>query len=310
MSKLRISATFLAGVMMALCLLPGSAGAQLFPAAPGDDTTASLGQAIIWVSPPFRNLVSALPGWNSPHWTTPVMFDGNTIIGRSAVHLDADPNDLGGTPVGTAGTIVADANFAIVPVNNFTEGPPGTRELHTEIYSLIMTDFSLGLTVRGGTGAGVALPSFGEVEAKGTNDFPAESFFNIFIEMDTPFYGGTTLFNLTPMLVVNPDLMALPPTVVYIHEETTAVAVFFRDGPSAGSLFGYLRLAGHRTGVDPVACAPPPGGSINCAEAYELMEVLEAHPLMKCRQCRQATDIEPTDIEPTEIEPVPVGGIH
>jgi hypothetical protein len=220
----------------------------------------------------FKPLVASYPGYDSTtgRLTSPVLSDSNTVIGRSTPHEDGNAADTGGTPVGTAGTLVSDGDFAARP-DGF-EGPPGTREVHTAIRRFNLTDPSYpGLAVRSGTDLG--LPSPGEVESKsGTSgdpnqDFPAESFFDVFVEIDLPGLGGlqkATLYNADALLVVNDNLMAFPPKVVYVHGNTTAVPVLFKDnGPSwqAGDTFGWLVLAGHGIGyppVDPPRILPPP----------------------------------------------------
>ena len=305
MKQSKLVAALPLAFVAALVLLVSPAFAQTFPATAGDDTTPSLGKAVIWVAPTFRPLVNTMPGWGLPqanHWTTPLMYDPATVIGRSAPHSDGGATDAGGTPVGTAGTIVSDTSFSVVPTFNFTEGPAGTKEIHTEMYKLHMQDLcGTNFAIRGGTGAGVPFASFGEVEAKpGSTDFPAESFFNVFVEIDTPFFGGTTLYNMVPLLVVNPNLDNLPPNVVYIHEETGAVPVFFKNGPHAGQLFGKLRLAGHKTGGQ---CTNPCNVS-QCPAAQELDAALDEQPLMKCRNC----GITVIDIDPIDDEPIGIGG--
>lgn len=296
-------------IAMALCLLPVAAQAQLFPPGPADDATISLGQALIWVHPNHRPLVQPLPGWNpaTGHWLTPVMGDMNTIIGRSAVHRDSSSVDIGGTPVGTAGTWISDASFTVVPTSGFNAGPPGTRELHTEIWSLNMQDPSGCIRLRAGTGTGVPRISPGEVEAlQATSDYPAESFFNVFVEIDAPF---GTLCNPPgfPLVVVSSGLMKLPPVVIYIHGNTNAVPVRFETGNGLcdGPLFGYLRLAGHGT-YPPTAAQCGPfdctGVSIECPEAAELTSVVLSGNMMHCSQCvvTQPTDTEPIPTLPTD----------
>lgn len=297
----RVKLTLLVA-LAALLVLPSLATAQPFPPGPADDVTASLGQAIIWVHPTFRPLVSGYPGWGFPqpnHWTSPVLYDGNTIIGRSAVHTHGSIPDLNGTPVGTAGTIISDGNFAFVPgPPQFTSGPAGNREVHTELYKLNMVDgCGFGIAVRAGTGAGVPFISPGEVEALGA-DFPAESFFNVFAEVDVPFYGGTILQNTAPMVISDNNLTSLPPTVVYIHGGTNAVPVYFKNGPAAGALFGYLRLAGHQTNS---RCQNPCSPS-TCASRSSLENALAEQQLMPCPKCddKYWTDAEPLDEKPVQ----------
>ena len=281
-----------------LILAAGPAVAQ-FPAAPSDNTIPSLGKAILWVHPNFAGPMSALPGWNTPspnHWTSPYLFDSATVIGHSAAHLDGDASDVGGTPVGTAMTIVSDANFGLGPHVN--EGPVGIPEVHTEIYSLDLQPPAacpMPVAIRAGTGMGVATPSFGEVESlAGSPNFPAESFFHVFVEVDLPI--GITVYNSTPLVVSAPSINSLPPTVVYIHGLTPAVPVYVLG---TGQLFGYLRLAGHQTGGE---CQDP------CGYCAELENALNDHQMMPCSRCRRYTDVEPLpDVDPVPTTPQSTG---
>ncbi len=83
------------------------------------------------------------------------------------------------------------------------------------------------------------------------DDFPARSFFDIFAEVNLPAmvgWPGGFLRNTSPLVVENPALTEFPPRATYIHGISTAVALYLRDpiGPNpAGTLFGYLTLAGH-----------------------------------------------------------------
>jgi hypothetical protein len=94
-------------------------------------------------------------------------------------------------------------------------------------------------------------------------DFPARSFFDIFVEVSLPPLpgtessmafppGGAILTNDTALIVTNLNLNTLPPTVVYLHGAVpTAVPLRFKfNNPpywAAGELFGTLVLAGHGT---------------------------------------------------------------
>ena len=114
---------------------PGAQPAALSGPFPGqgDDSASSLGSFSIFIAPNFQAMMVGYPGYNSSTGllTSPTLYDPTTIIGRSNPHLDGSAADTGGTPVGTAGIIVADSNFVIVPAG--FQGPPGTREVHTRI---------------------------------------------------------------------------------------------------------------------------------------------------------------------------------
>ena len=118
-------------------------------------------------------------------------------------------------------------------------------------------------------------------------DFPAQSFFDIFVEVTVPqvpgnnsandFPGllsgiplpsgqsqdGALLYNdaNNPLVIVNTNVTSLPPTAVYIHGVTLAVPLKFKfaNPPywAADDVIGYLVLAGH--GV-------LPNPSNNCAQ--------------------------------------------
>ena len=57
-----------------------------------------------------------------------------------------------------------------------------------------------------------------------------------------------------PLLIENLSLTNLPPEATYVHGNTTAVPIRFRDNNppywAAGDVLGYLTLAGH--GVSPI----------------------------------------------------------
>jgi hypothetical protein len=226
----------------------------------GDDRTSSLGLFEIVVREEFEPLLDEFPGYDPDANTlrSPTLFDRDTIIGRSEPHEDGSPADEGGTAVGTAGTAVADVDF-VLRRDGF-EGPPGTREVHTEIRRLTMTDDRLGIAIRAGTGWDLRA-SPGEVESRSgasgdpNRDFPAQSFFNVFVEVDIPLLGGTplaTLYNEEPLLVESDDLTGFPPRVLYTHGNSSPVPVLFREDNlgtwNAGDVFGWMVLAGH--GVD------------------------------------------------------------
>ena len=244
---------------------------------PCDDETRSLGSFAILVDPVWRKNLTDCAGYDSDEGilTSPTLEDPATLIGRSMSHPDGGALDIGGNPVGKKGTPISDASFSLVPTDKaatgFEEGPPGTREVHTELWSLNLcaAPWPTLPCVRAGDAAIVPpLPpiSPGEVESKSGDvggdekqDFPAESFFNIFVEVDLPMcgsvpFGGAVVYNDEPLLVTNNDLGGFPPEVVYIHGSTPAVPVYFKLPDLGGKwvpgqLFGWLILAGHGVGV-------------------------------------------------------------
>lgn len=247
---------------------------------PCDDTTRSLGGFAILVDPRWRDNMDACPGYDSGTGilTSPTLEDPATIIGRSIWHLDGPipPDAPPGTLVGKTLTPISDATFSLVPTDKaaegFAEGPVGTREVHTEILSLnLCVDGIPGNLpcVRAGLAAVFKILSVspGEVESKSDDsgdpklDFPAESFFNMFVEVELPPCGsepfpGTVLHNDAPLLVTNNELREFPPQVVYIHGSTPAIPIYFNvPHPMGkwivGDRFGWLLLAGHGVAVSP-----------------------------------------------------------
>lgn len=112
------------------------------------------------------------------------------------------------------------------------------------------------------------------------SDFPARSFFDVFAVVTLPSIsgtesysifpsGGAVLTNGTPLVVLNTNVDALPPSLGYYHDPATlAVPLIFKfDNPNpgfpmdgsgkpywwhAGDVFGNIELAGHGT-FDPCA---------------------------------------------------------
>ena len=154
----------------------------------------------------------------------------------------------GGRAGGHGGTIVASSNLTLVPP--LFNGPTGTREVHTEIRSLNMAGG--GAAVRAGTAAASSPKSLGEVQSLSGNsgdpywDFPAKSFFDIFVQVDIPLGGSLptiTVTNGTPLIVQNSGLTAFPPKVIYVHGNSTAVPVLLASNYPAigGSCRRHLR---------------------------------------------------------------------
>ena len=280
-----------------LALEPGLSGngtntlvVNSVPAPPlGDDTQYSVGLFQIVVEPRFWNMMAGYPGYavvdGLHRLISPVLNDNATKIGRSVRHLDGSSADINGTPVGTAGTNVADSSFSFVPPG--FQGPPGRQEIHTEMRSLNLRGG--GVAVRAGTHAPTRPVSAGEIEAaSGSGFYPADSFFDIWAEVDLPMLNGnalTTLYNSEPLLVENLGLTCLPPRVIYKHRHTGPVPIVFKTSDpgmawSAGDRFGWLALAGHGyqfNGTSPNTKSGLP--SLN-TDLDEFLQVVNAQPEM------------------------------
>jgi hypothetical protein len=298
----------LAGILAVSVLAIAPAYSQTNFLGKGDDTTSSLGSFKIQIATNFQATVNGCPGYdpNTRIWTSPTMFDGTTLIGRSDVITDGSTDDQNGVPVGSANTVVGENILSAPPgwpCLGFSpcSAAPGTREVHTELRKLNL----VALACNGGSGrpavrAGTAYSapikiSPGEVESHaapgGSPDFPASSFFDMFVQVDLPACGklpASTVQNNLPLIVKNNDLTAFPPRVIYIHDQSSSVpVVFVPGGPFAGQTLGYLVLAGHAASFtcsqsdqdefnnfmasQPVgtcpgnSCAPPSGGGCSVA---------------------------------------------
>ena len=181
---------------------------QSYPA--GDDSTTSLGQFQIVVDRAWVDILDAillnsplgqtegLPGvfiYESGVFTSPVLFDGATTIGRSDPFVSGAPQDTAGALAGQAPgrTYLKDGQMTVRP--GWADATSGLNEVHTFIKSLNLTDSistGMGFSVRAGMQAPTRPVSAGEVEGSSPSaDFPAKSFFNVFVEVDLP--GGGPL---------------------------------------------------------------------------------------------------------------------
>jgi len=241
--------------------LASTTAAQAFPPQ-GDDVMPSLGSFRIVIAPAFRPLFAGYPGYDGiSRLQSPTLYDPSTVVGRSNPHPHGSPPDLAGTPVGTSGRVIKDSDLVVLPTG--FQGPVNTTEVHTEVVNFNLADLGgSGARVRAGLAAPLAPFSPGEVESQNTGgvgvlpDFPAQSFFDVYVNVDLPPLGGLTapavLFNRIPLLVVNSPLLRFPPRVVYIHGNSSAVPVYFQNANppqwNAGDCLGYLVLAGHGAG--------------------------------------------------------------
>jgi hypothetical protein len=101
----------------------------------------------------------------------------------------------------------------------------------------------------------------GEVESQSgpsndpTKDFPASSFFDVFVRVDVPACGpfpGGTLYNLMPLVVKNNQVTQFPPKVVYLHDSSSIVPILFLTANpplwNKDDILGYFVLVGHGVG--------------------------------------------------------------
>ena len=287
-----IAKRLVATLCCALALSAVSAYAQMFPPQ-GNDNTNSLASFKVQIMPQFVSLFyhsnspnppSICPGFDPSTniLSGPQMFDQQTIIGRSSPIPGGDGSaaDLGGVPVGQPFQSIQVSNVnesMLIPPPGFPCGGvsgcgsgPGTHEVHTEVESLHLT--GSGAAVRAGqwynSSAGTSWPpakiSPGEVQSQsgpgGLSDFPASSFFDVFVQVDMPAcpafpnaFPGGTLYNLMPLVVKNNQVRSFPPTVVYLHDASSIVPILFlNDNPGfwhKDDILGYFLLVGHGVGV-------------------------------------------------------------
>jgi hypothetical protein len=233
----------------------------------GDDITPSLGQFSVVVDPHYEDALKGNPEYaryltnkgGHLNFTSPILSDPSTTIGRSDPLTAGSAADTAGVLAGNLTPhLIRDDQFTVKPP--FAESPDGTREVHTGIESIHLR--GSGFEVKAGHQAPLRPFSVGEVESLSGNsgdpaqDFPASSFFDVFVEVDVPALGGfppVELVNVDPLLVENESISSFPPTVLYIHGNSSAVPLYFyADIPAfgirRGDLFGQLDLAGHGVG--------------------------------------------------------------
>ena len=296
MNNQRFATTLIAIIALTGILASG----QQFPPL-GDDTTSSLGSFKVQIMPNFVGLFynpTFPPAAQCPLFdpTTNILsspsqlYDPGTLIGRSMTVADGSnsnppwpsgpPSDIGGAPVGSAGTDVNESmlipppGFPCSGVANCSSGP-NTADVLTEVRSLHMT--GSGAAVRAGVwynspNSTSAPPagkiSRGKVESQSgpnglpSQNFPASSFFDVFVQVDIPACGAfpgaftpSTLYNLMPLVVKNNQVTSFPPKVVYLHDSTSIVPILFlypdtQKPPrwQKDDILGYFLLVGHGVG--------------------------------------------------------------
>jgi hypothetical protein len=266
---------------------------------PATDTEYSAGQFTLVVNPAYASyLAGALPpqlyNASTNQLTSGFLFDPATSIARSAATTVGSTNYVSGLPVGSAaGPIVSNGSIAAYPTG-YTP-PLGSDMAFTQIASMDLSG-QLGATgavivpaagvVGGGpsimvtagaaandpnlpasNGEVVSVAGMGGSSGTAANDFPARSFFDVFVDVTLPLGPGgsnqvftnATVGSTTgdPLIIMNSGITSFPPVVVYTHSGNgTAVPILFQTddtavfGPTAtaGAVFGILTLAGHGQG--------------------------------------------------------------
>jgi len=283
-AKTKLAMLPMLALSSALTCAPLHLQAQTFASYPeGDDVTTSLGQFQIVLDQVWRPIFDIIMT-NSPlanvsvtrhirlyHrgvLTSPTLYDPTTIIGRSDPFVSGGSQEAAGTLAGQAPgrTYIKDGQLTALP--SWAGAIDGVNEVHTFIKSMHLTDSfttRVGFSVKAGMLAPTRPVSAGQVEAGSlTADFPANSFFNVYVVVDLPAGGllpPIQLVNVDPLLVQHTNIFSFPPKIVYQHENPNAVPIYFNsdttiidpisDTPihvARGTLFGQLTLAGHGVG--------------------------------------------------------------
>jgi hypothetical protein len=298
--RLRILATVVIGACLALA--SRNVLAQPFPPGPTTDSTQSLGQFVLVLNPSISGAFVGTPGYTASTNTfmSPLLYDPNTQINRS-MPLVLGNSVTASAPVGApisgmvfsnsgdtglrfSGNMGPNAGLMYPVPSGSGATSPFTDSVFTQIKSFDLTG-PPGFAVTTGTAAmDPNLPaSVGQVTSTsghssgGTSsvDFPARSFFDVFVDIDIPLpptlgggsagltngtvYSGSTAISPPgmPLIIGNSGITTFPPVVIYTHGNSTAVPLFLETTnnggltPDIGAPIGLLILAGHGAGYSP-----------------------------------------------------------
>lgn len=253
----------------------------------GDDVTPSMGQFQLVLEPNWERIFDLIIP-NSPlgsvrlrhgdrmyHngvFTSPTLYDPSTLIGRSDSFVAGSHEEAAGTLAGRAPgrTYIQPGQAALHPT--WPAPSNGVHIVHTFLKSMHLTDSlttHFGFSVKAGMLATNRPVSAGRVEGGSADqDFPANSYFNVYVVVDLPSGGllpPIQLVNIEPLLVQHTNITSFPPRLIYQHENPAAVPLYFnRDcvipdveggtniNVARGTLFGQLTLAGHGVGFSQV----------------------------------------------------------
>jgi len=191
-------------------------------------------------------------------YTSPMMYEPNTKVGRSDPHQDGDGTDeMWGADICKTGNTssctdffswtqepILDAHFQWKENGYqadgfpFDEGPTGREEVHTQVVSFKLNPLrrdGSATAVRAGAQAPCQARSLGEVESLNGSGFPAESFFQMYVDVDVDFNkdgnvdlvlfnmagDGQTIIGGDPLIIESTNLKSFPPKVIYSHTGRT-----------------------------------------------------------------------------------------
>lgn len=148
--------------------------------------------------------------------------------------------NLTNPPIGLIGPVTGVGPTRVQRGNPYIDG--GLRTIDTEIVSMSLSGVLLGLPVSVRLNPG--LPSTGRVQAQAPGtDFPADSFFDIFVEIQTPV--GTFHNGPNDPIRMEAVINALPPLgVEYIPPPLTDVPVLNEADELAGTLTHVSHIVG------------------------------------------------------------------
>ncbi len=233
-------------------------------------------------------------------YTSPMLYEARTKVGRSNPHRDGDSTDeKNGAHICKTGSSSSCSTYFSAtdePITDkhfqwkkgayqadghpFDEGPSGREEIHTQAVSFKLTPLRGGggaNAVRAGDKAPCQARSLGEVESLNGDGFPAESFFQMYVDVDVDMNNdgkvdmvlfneaGTrgTIVNGDPLIIESTGLTSFPPKVIYSHTGRSgskmAPKLFTRkstdptkcEADTQNGHIGWLRIATHGISFGP-----------------------------------------------------------
>jgi hypothetical protein len=240
----------------ASCLFGTSQARAAFPAR-GDSATQSIGTIVFVINPLFQGVLAAAayPGYDTgtKRWTSALLIDGATKIGLSDPLVAGSPQDSAGVPVGSAGTVVSDSSFSLLPAGF---GPAArTREVHMQYLFLNLCTQGPGPMLRAGSNAPSQPSSFGAARSLSSSgdpavDFPATAFFDLNGEFDFPPY--SSLRATAPILLQSTSFTDFSRAIFTTRSGPAVPVIAESDVPSigmhAGDLFGFVLIVAQGVG--------------------------------------------------------------